>query len=115
MRSGRLVSVRRPVNAPYVAKRVTDLADGGLRAQRLAQRVQQVPGALRGGLEVDRSGAVNSRRRPGAARSRASRAACSGSIAGSTGSGSYGSSPSETNLFTPTTTRSPASICRATW
>jgi hypothetical protein len=50
---------------------------------------------------------------PRSARSRASRARCSASIAGSTRRGSYGSSASIVNLLTPTTTRSPASISLA--
>ena len=48
----RLVSVRRPVNTPDRAERVTDLTECRPRAQRFAQRVDKVPGAFRGGLEI---------------------------------------------------------------
>src|SRR5260370_10962268 len=42
------ISVRRLVGAPYITERITYLADGGARAECLAERIEQVPRSLGG-------------------------------------------------------------------
>ena len=79
--------VARDVDAPDLAQRVADLADGGPRPQRLPHRVEHVVGAPRR-PRAARPGRASTAALSRSARSAASRSRWSASIAGSTRSGS---------------------------
>lgn len=105
-----------PVGGVYVphtsrsASQTSPTVDRAARAARIGTSTLSVPCAAARKSSRARLAASPSR----SARNRASRAAWASSMAGSTRSGSYGSSSLVTKRLTPTTVRSAASICLAT-